>query len=566
MSLISFKNFSFRYANLKVPTLKNINLDIKAGEKLLIAGPSGSGKSTLAHCINGLIPFTYKGEIKGSLEINGIKPYEKSIYEISKCVGTILQDQDGQFVGLSVGEDVAFAYENNNVPVEEMHKGVNKALKQVDMLDFIKETPHNLSGGQKQKVAIAGILATDTDILLFDEPLANLDPVSGVRAMETINSIHYNTKKTVIIVEHRIEDVLEHDFDRIIVMNNGEIVADGHPDEILTSNILSQYGLREPLYIEVLKDAGVKLEPEDKISKIKNTIKFKDCIVSSYERREIEKPSDAKTPMLSIENVSYKYYKDVPYTIKNISFNINKGEVLAILGNNGAGKSTLLRVISGIAKQQEGTIKLSGESIDNWSVRKRAGIIGYVMQNPNHMITKDMIFDEVAFGLKNSGCSEAAIAERVEKTLKTCGLHQYRRWPVSSLSYGQKKRVTIASILVMRPQIIILDEPTAGQDHRNYREFMGFLEEIKNSGTSIVMITHDMHLALEYADRAVVISNGEVIADDSVYNILSNADVIKKANLKETSISKLAHIYGVKDESSFLSYFTHKIKGGGDSE
>lgn len=526
MSLISFKNFSFRYSNLKVPTLKNINLEIEAGEKLLIAGPSGSGKSTLAHCINGLIPFTYKGEIKGSLEINGIKPYEKSIYEISKCVGTILQDQDGQFVGLSVGEDVAFAYENNNVPVAEMHKGVNKALRQVDMLDFIKEAPHNLSGGQKQKVAIAGILATDTDILLFDEPLANLDPVSGVRAMETINSIHSNTKKTVIIVEHRIEDVLEHDFDRIIVMNNGEIAADGHPDEILASNILSKYGLREPLYIEALKDTGVKLEPKDKISKIENSIKFKDCVVNSYERRKLEKPSHEKIPVLSIENVSYKYYKDVPYTIRNISFSINKGEVLAILGNNGAGKSTLLRVISGIAKQQQGTIKLNGETIDKWSVRKRAEIIGYVMQNPNHMITKDMIFDEVAFGLRNSGCSEAAITERVEETLKTCGLHQYRRWPVSSLSYGQKKRVTIASILVMRPQIIILDEPTAGQDHRNYREFMGFLEEIKNSGTSIVMITHDMHLALEYADRAVVISNGEVIADDSVYNILSNADII----------------------------------------
>lgn len=566
MSLISFKNFSFRYANLKVPTLKNINLDIEAGEKLLIAGPSGSGKSTLAHCINGLIPFTYKGEIKGNLEINGIKPYEKSIYEISKHVGTILQDQDGQFVGLSVGEDVAFAYENSNVPVDEMHRGVNKALKEVGMLDFVKEAPHNLSGGQKQKVAIAGILATDTDILLFDEPLANLDPVSGKRAMEIINSIHCNTKKTVIIVEHRIEDVLEHNFDRIIVMDNGEIVADGHPDEVLVSDILPQYGLREPLYIEVLKNTGVELSAKDKISQIGNAVKFKNDVISIYEKREFRKPPQEKSPVLSIENVSYKYYKEMPYTIKDISFNINKGEVLAILGNNGAGKSTLLKVISGIAKQQQGTIRLNGEAIDNWSVRKRAETIGYVMQNPNHMITKNMIFDEIAFGLRNSGCSEDVINERVEETLKTCGLYQYRKWPVSSLSYGQRKRVTIASILAMRPEIIILDEPTAGQDHRNYREFMGFLEEIKISGTSIVMITHDMHLALEYADRAVVISSGEVIADDSVYNILSNADVIERANLKETSISKLAHIYGVKDESSFLAYFTYKIKGGGDSE
>ena len=562
MALISFKNFSFRYGNLKQPTLKNINLDINAGEKLLIAGPSGSGKSTLAHCINGLIPFTYKGEITGSLTIKNFKPYEKSIYEISEVVGTILQDQDGQFVGLSVGEDVAFSFENNKIPQEEMFSKVKKSLKEVEMLDYINESPHNLSGGQKQKVSMAGILSSDAEVLLFDEPLANLDPVSGFKAMETIDKIHEATGKTIIIVEHRIEDVLAHNFDRVVVVNNGEIAADGTPDEILASDSLKEYGLREPLYVEVLKNANINIKSEDKLSKIENAYKFKDTILNLYKENKPSKKDIHKTSLLSIKNISYKYFDDMPYTIKDVSFDINKGEILAILGNNGAGKSTLFKVISGICKQQKGTIMYNGKKIDKWSVRKRGKFIGYVMQNPNHMITKNMIFDEVAFGLVNYGFKSEEIEKRVIDALTICGLNKYKKWPVSSLSYGQKKRLTIASILAMKPEIIILDEPTAGQDYRNYKEFMGFLENVKNTGVSIIMITHDMHLALEYADRAVVLSDGQVIDDNSVYEVLSNEDVIKRANLKETSISELGHLYGIYDESDFLSFFTGRLKEG----
>ncbi len=567
MNVISFKDFSFRYRNLKFPTLKNINLNIEAGQKVLIAGPSGSGKSTLAHCINGLIPFAYKGEITGTLEIKGIKPYEKNIYEISKYVGTILQDQDGQFVGLSVGEDVAFAYENDNVPVEAMHLGVKEALKKVDMLDFIKEVPQNLSGGQKQKVSIAGILTTNAEILLFDEPLANLDPYSTQKALEIIDKLNRDFGKTVIVVEHRIEDVLEHDFDRIIVMYNGEIIADGTPDEILSQNVLSKYGLREPLYVEVLRKCSITISKNDNISKIESVKKYKDIIITEYlsKNEDFEDSVDknvVKTNLLSVENVSYKYFPDADYIIKDISFEVKNGEILAILGNNGAGKSTLLKVLSGIARQQEGTIKYMGQSIDNWSAKKRSEIIGYVMQNPNHMITKTIVFDEVALGLKNKGFDEQFIKNRVEETLKLCGLYNYRNWPISSLSYGQKKRVTIASILALLPKIIILDEPTAGQDFRNYREFMTFLDDIKNTGFSILMVTHDMHLALEYAQRAVVLSRGRIIANDTVYNVLSNREIIQRANLKETSISKLSHLFDVKEKSRFLEYFTNKIKEG----
>jgi len=542
--------------------LKNINLDIEPGEKILIAGPSGSGKSTLAHCINGLIPFTYKGTITGQLIVNGIKPYEKSIYEVSNCVGTILQDQDAQFVGLSVGEDVAFSYENNNVSIDEMHAGVKSALNRVGMLPFINETPQSLSGGEKQKVSIAGILTTNANIMLFDEPLANLDPASTNKALDIIDSIHNNGEKTVIVVEHRIEDVIAHNYDKLVLMDSGEIVAIGTPDDILASNLLSKYGLREPLYLEVLKKCGINISKKDKISKIENSIKYKDALLKEYGKLKIKNELAEEIPILSLKNISFKYYKDEPYNIKNISFDINKGEVLSVLGNNGAGKSTIMKIICGINKDIEGNLILDGKSMNKLSIKKRAESIGYVMQNPNHMITKDLIFDEVAFGLKNSGFKDKEISEKVEETLKICGLYAYRNWPISALSYGQKKRVTIASILVMNPKIIILDEPTAGQDHRNYVEFMKFLELLKNKGISIVIITHDMHLALEYADRAIVINNGTVIADNSVYNILSNVDIMAKANLSETSISKLAKICEVEDTEDFLAYFTNVLKAG----
>lgn len=565
MPKILFKNFNFKYDNLKKLTLKDITLSIEAGEKVLIAGPSGSGKSTLAHCINGLIPFTYSGQISGSIEVDGIVPYKKSIHEISEHVGTILQDTDGQFVGLSVGEDVAFSYENNNIDTQEMHKGVIEALNEVKMLDYIDETPQNLSGGQKQKISIAGILATKADILLFDEPLANLDPISASRTMETINNIHKTTNKTIIVIEHRIEDILEHDFNRVIVMSDGEIVIDSDPDTVLSTNVLPRYGLREPLYIELLHHINAKLNKKDKISNIQNTLKFKESILKNYINYiniESDKHIRNNNNIFTVQHVSYKYYDDIPFTIKDINMDIKEGEILAILGNNGAGKSTLLKVLSGVVRQQKGNIKYLDQIIDKWSIMKRGQIIGYVMQNPNHMITKDIVFDEVAFGPRNFGLDKKLVDEAVEQVLKICGIFQYRSWPISSLSYGQKKRVTIASILAMKPKLIILDEPTAGQDYKNYKEFMTFLESIKHNGTCIVMITHDINLALEYADRAVVLSNGEIIASDTVINILSNKEVLDRASLKETSISKIGRLFEVQDNSKFLEYFKEELKCG----
>ena len=554
--MISFKNFSFKYNNVVDKTLKNIDLTINKGEKVLIVGPSGSGKSTLSHCINGLIPFSYNGEIEGELIIDNIKPYEESLSDVSKKVGTILQDQDSQFIGLSVGEDVAFNFENNAMPLNEMKVKVIDALELVNMVDFINHSPYELSGGQKQRVSLAGVLGSDAEVLLFDEPLANLDPASGKEIMQLINDIHEKTNKTIIIVEHRIEDVLEQPFDKVIVVNKGEVQGFGTPDEILKSDLLKNNGLREPLYLEAMKLAGCDISQSENLKDLTNIDeKNKEVLKNWFNNETSNKDSIIKEEkILEVKNLAFSH-DGIKNTINDVSFHLNKGEILAVLGNNGAGKSTLCRLITGILKPQKGSIFLNNQCIDSWSIKQKGSAIGYVMQNPNQMISQHMIKDEIALGLKCRNYSKEEIDKKVEEVLKICGLYPYRNWPVSALSYGQKKRVTIASILAINPQVIILDEPTAGQDYKHYTEFMEFIKELSAQGISIILITHDMQLTLEYCHRAVVLSAGEKIADDKPSNILTDENIIKKANLKETSLSTLAKSIGIANTNDFVQFF-----------
>ena len=554
--MISFKNFSFKYNNVVDKTLKNIDLTINKGEKVLIVGPSGSGKSTLSHCINGLIPFSYNGEIEGELIIDNIKPYKESLSDVSKKVGTILQDQDSQFIGLSVGEDVAFNFENNAMPLKEMKVKVIDALELVNMVDFINHSPYELSGGQKQRVSLAGVLGSDAEVLLFDEPLANLDPASGKEIMQLINDIHEKTNKTIIIVEHRIEDVLEQPFDKVIVVNKGEVQGFGTPDEILKSDLLKNNGLREPLYLEAMKLAGCDISKSENLKDLSNIDeKNKEVLKNWFNNETSNKDSIIKEEkILEVKNLAFSH-DGIKNTINDVSFHLNKGEILAVLGNNGAGKSTLCRLITGILKPQKGSIFLNNQCIDSWSIKQKGSSIGYVMQNPNQMISQHMIKDEIALGLKCRNYSKEEIDKKVEEVLKICGLYPYRNWPVSALSYGQKKRVTIASILAINPEVIILDEPTAGQDYKHYTEFMEFIKELSAQGISIILITHDMQLTLEYCHRAVVLSGGEKIADDKPSNILTDENIIKKANLKETSLSTLAKSIGIANTNDFVQFF-----------
>lgn len=555
--VIEFKDFSFKYNAQSLPTIENLNLTIYEGEKILIVGPSGSGKSTISNCINGLIPFLYKGEMKGSLKVCGKETSSLSIAEISNVVGTVLQDPDNQFIGLTVGEDIAFKLENDCIDQEEMKKRVSMAANIVDLDKFLSSSPTDLSGGQKQRVSLAGAMVGDAKILLFDEPLASLDPATGKTSIELIDKIRNNDNKTIVIIEHRLEDVLYCDVDRIIVVDDGKVKADLSSDELLSTDILRQCGIREPLYVTALKYAGVNVTPEMRPSNI-NTLdidKCKESLNRWYDKFNDDFIKENKKPILEVKNISFGYSGRVN-ALNDVSFSVNEGEIMSIVGKNGAGKSTISKLICGFYKPSSGEILYKGRNIKNDSIKERAEKIGLVMQNPNQMISKNMIFDEVAFGLVVRNVPEDEIKERVIDTLKVCGLYPYRNWPISALSYGQKKRVTIASILVLKPDIIILDEPTAGQDFKHYTEIMDFLKEINEKyGITILMITHDMHLMIEYTDRSVVLCDGKVVADDSSINILTDDKIIESANLKKTSIYELAVKAGIKDPIDFSRRF-----------
>ena len=566
--IISFRNFSFQYRAQKRPTLTDIDLEIYPGERVLIAGPSGSGKSTLAGCINGLNPFSNPGACTGTLTVDGVDAPHSSIFELSAHVGTVLQDPDGQFIGLTVGEDIAFALENSCTPQDEMHAITRHAAELVGIENHLGYAPHELSGGQKQRVSLAGVMVDQVKILLFDEPLANLDPATGKQAIELIDEIQKKTDTTVLIIEHRLEDVLWRNVDRIVLVNGGTILADLRPDELLSGSLLAENGIREPLYVTALRYAGVDITPDKHPAHVDSLVlddtdtqKLRDWFTARP--RPAAQPE--REPLLEVKGLSFGYQKG-QQTLRDVSFSIGKGEMVSIVGRNGAGKSTLSKLICGFETPDAGEIFLNGKPLAEENIRRRAQHIGYVMQNPNQMISKTMIYEEVALGLQRSGLTEEQIREKVDATLRVCGLYPFRNWPISALSFGQKKRVTIASVLVLDPELILLDEPTAGQDFRHYTDIMEFLRGLNARGVTVVMITHDMHLMLEYTRRALVFCDGRLIADRTAAAVLCDPALVEQAALKETSLYTLANRCGIAPAQEFVERFIEQdreVREGG---
>lgn len=566
--IISFRNFSFQYRAQKRPTLTDINLEIYPGERVLIAGPSGSGKSTLAGCINGLNPFSNPGACTGTLTVDDVDAPHSSLFELSAHVGTELQDPDGQFIGLTVGEDIAFALENSCTPQDEMHAITRHAAELVGIENHLGYAPHELSGGQKQRVSLAGVMVDQVKILLFDEPLANLDPATGKQAIELIDEIQKKTDTTVLIIEHRLEDVLWRNVDRIVLVNGGTILADLRPDELLSGSLLAENGIREPLYVTALRYAGVDITPDKHPAHVDSLV-LDDADTQKLRDWFTARPRPAaqpeREPLLEVKGLSFGYQKG-QQTLRDVSFSIGKGEMVSIVGRNGAGKSTLSKLICGFETPDAGEIFLNGKPLAEENIRRRAQHIGYVMQNPNQMISKTMIYEEVALGLQRSGLTEEQIREKVEATLRVCGLYPFRNWPISALSFGQKKRVTIASVLVLDPELILLDEPTAGQDFRHYTDIMEFLRGLNARGVTVVMITHDMHLMLEYTRRALVFCDGRLIADRTAAAVLCDPALVEQAALKETSLYTLANRCGIAPAQEFVERFIEQdreVREGG---
>jgi energy-coupling factor transport system ATP-binding protein len=578
--VVQFEGFSFQYKAQKNPSLAGINLAVYEGEKVLILGSSGSGKTTLANCINGLIPFSYPGTITGSCKVNGRETRELSVFELSRDVGTVLQDSNAQFVGLSVGEDIAFSMENNCVDRETMRKRVRENAETVDMGPFLAAQPFNLSGGQKQKAALGGVLGEETRIFIFDEPLASLDPKTGAAAIDLIDRIARNDggpRRTVIIIEHRLEDALFRPVDRVILVDRGGIAADMSPAEILQSGVLGEKGIRLPLYISALKYSGCDLSAIPALADI-------NALELGPENREKLRgfsplpacPPDpggeknAGDEIIRADGVSFSYETaggGRRPAVENASFTISRGERVAFIGKNGAGKSTMAKLICGICRPQKGAIYLEGEDYRKLTIKEIGERAGYVMQDPDQMIVKDSIKDEVELALRLRRAGDALIAERGARALEACELYRMRNWPVSAVSYGQKKRVTVASVLALEPEILILDEPTAGQDYRHYMEIIGFINRLNEQyEKTIIFITHDLHLAIENTDRALVFAGGKIIADGDIFSILADKRIVEEANLKATSLHVLAEKADLPAEDFTRRYIRHEKAGRAGTE
>ncbi|MFV8291500.1 ABC transporter ATP-binding protein [Aerococcus viridans] len=557
---IEFKNISFKYASQADLNLMDISFSIKQGEKVLIIGASGSGKSTIGKIINGQIPNTFEGDLTGHALINGANSASKSIFDLSLSVGTVLQDTDAQFVGLTVAEDLSFALENDKVDQASMVSSVAAWANALDLVDLLDLAPQSLSGGQKQRVSIGGVLIDESPIVLFDEPLANLDPASGLATMELIAKLNQEKELTTIVIEHRLEEALIADFDRVLVIDSGRLLADVSVDALLRSDLLAKIGVRQPLYLDAFGYAGVNVGDIPHLGRFQPnmvTAGVQDRLSKWLADNAVTTQVRADKPILVMDHVNFSY--DSTPLISDLNLTINAGDMVSIVGTNGAGKSTLAKLICGFERPDSGRITLFQENLDGLSIKEIAVSVGYVMQNPNLMISKNILFDEVSSGLVNRGLYENdadGLAERVADALRICGLYPYRNWPISALSYGQKRRATIASILVLDPKVLILDEPTAGQDYKHYTDMMRFIKGLnRDQGITILMITHDMHLIQEYTNRTIVFHDGQVMGDMRPAAVLTNENLMAQAHLAPTSLYDLGQVVADIDAMDFIDRF-----------
>ena len=566
--LIALHGYSFQYRAQAEPTLHDIDLEVRRGEKVAIVGASGSGKSTLLRALNGMIPHHHRGTATGTVRVGGSDPAEVPLVETARVVGTVLQDSNSQFVGLSVAEDIAFSLENQQVPTAEMPERIARAARLVGIEDHLEDSPHDLSGGQKQRVAVAGVLVDEVEVLLLDEPLANLDPAAGRAMVELLDALHREEGTTVLIVEHRLEDVLHRDVDRIVLLAEGRIVADAPPGEILASGLLERHGIRPPLHVAALRRAGAPVTADQNPSRAAD-IDLTDAQVeavrdwvedvddgSSADGLAADDPvADGASPALEVEDLRV----EIPVgperstvALDGIDARVRAGEMLGVLGSNGAGKSTLARVVCGFERATDGRVRIGGADADGWSLAERGERIGFVLQEPSQMLSQPHVLDEIALGLRVRGLPEEEIARRSEEVLEVCGLRPFRTWPLSALSHGQRKRVTIAAVLALEPEVLLLDEPTAGQDLAHYSEFMEFLRGVHRAGTTVVLITHDMHLALEYTDRVLVLSGGHLLADEHPAAVLTDPELSARADLVTTGLFDLARRCGIADPQQLV--------------
>ncbi|WKZ38264.1 MAG: ABC transporter ATP-binding protein [Anaerolineales bacterium] len=516
------ENLSFKYRTRPELAIEDISFELKQGELLLIAGSSGCGKTTLARCINGLIPRSYRGERKGKALLYGRDVAEMQIAEMAQMVGTLLQDPERQIVASNVFNEIAFGPENLGMPREEIIERVDRVMKRLNLEYLLERETFNLSGGEKQKVALAGVLTMNPSILLLDEPLASLDPASAHEALQVFRSLA-DEGKTVILVEHRVEDALETNPDRLLYMEDGRIKYLGPIRDLPRSIDHRQVKLPAPWVVQRVKAMEIpSAAPKQRVA-------------------------DRDESMIVFEDVDFRYGEEYPWILQNVNLTIYRGDLIALLGPNGAGKSTLVKHAIGLLKPTRGRVLVEGQDTRKMSVAQIARVLGYVFQSPTHMLYAPTVREELEFGPKNLNFELSQIDKSVDESLSTVNLKGLEEYPPLGLSFGQQKRTTIAAVLAMRSKILIMDEPTAGQDFANYTRFMEALCSSSNGAQSILsahfdstlFITHDLDLAVTYANRVLLFGDKHIVADGAPEEVLKDIDVLLKYRVRPTSLLRL---------------------------
>ncbi|NLJ38155.1 MAG: Cobalamin import ATP-binding protein BtuD [Methanobacterium sp. PtaU1.Bin242] len=543
--MIEVNNLSFKYERDSHHCLKGIDLQIGEGEVILVLGPSGSGKSTLALTLNGLIPNSFPGEISGKVHVCGMESFKTPVYELTQKVGIVFQDPEAQFVSMNVEDEIVFGLENLCYPPEEMEERLVEALSKVDMLDYRYRDVYSLSGGEKQKILLAALMAIRPSVLIFDEPTANLDPVGTLEFFETVKSLKETDKHTIILIEHKLDDLI-HLIDRVIVIDKeGVKLLEGTPLEVFSehTDLLIQKGIWMPqtaLLANKFKENNIK--PHKIPLSIEEACDYLKYLKPSFNNLENNHSSvestDSTNPVLEIRNLSFAYNKCK--VIEDVNLKVDKGDFLAIVGANGAGKTTLAKHMVDIIHPPQNTVFLEGKDISDISTKHMSHKIGYVFQNPEHQFIKNTVEEQLTFGLKLRGFSDDEIKDWLDSTLERFRIKSYVKMSPYMLSHGQKRLLSVATMLTLGQDILILDEPTFGQDLKSSSELLTFLNSLNQEGKTIIMITHDMSLVARHARNVMVMADGKAIFFGSTHKLFKNEEILQRARLTPPPLFELS--------------------------
>jgi energy-coupling factor transport system ATP-binding protein len=548
LHIIEVRDLHYTYPNAKSPALKGVDLTVNKGEFILLTGPSGCGKTTFCRTLNGLIPHFYNGELEGEVTVNNLNIRDNPTYKLSQHVGLVFQNPDNQIFSLTVEKDVAFGLENQGVPKQEMVESIDWALKMTGIEHLRERATHELSGGQKQRLAIASILAMKPKILVLDEPTSFLDPLGAEHAFRVLDTLNQEYDITIILIEHRVDLAVRY-ADRAIIFNDGVVANSGSPEDVFSQEETRLMGVAVPktiVFYQKLKQRGIKLEspplsPEMLVNQLEPYI-YKHSpkveIVRTIQCGDGNKTGFQMDPIIEIQDLHFSYPNGIN-AVDGISLSIHKGEFIAIMGENGAGKTTLVKHFNGLLRPSKGHIKVDGDDISSMSVAALSRKVGLVFQNPDDQLFSENVEDEIGFALHNFGFSKEVVEKRVDWALNLLDIERYRASSPFILSGGERKRVALGSVLAWDPEIVVLDEPTIGQDYAQKERLIHFLMQLRTQGKTTIIVTHDVEFVAECKPRIVLMAKGKIIADGPIKKIITNEDALKKASVAPPEITKI---------------------------